>query len=89
MTETIVLDGGTVVTMDDQRSEFRSGHVIVEGAVIAAGAAGPAPRGLPGARYLDASGCMATSGRSCRRPWPLSERGTWRCCWVSSIGRPS
>ncbi len=62
MTHTTVLDGCTVVTMDAQRSEHHSGHVVIEGTRIAAVAAGPAPRDLPDARHIDASGCMATPG---------------------------
>jgi cytosine/adenosine deaminase-related metal-dependent hydrolase len=62
MTTTTVLDGCAVVTMDAQRSEHASGHLVVEGPRISAVAAGPAPRGLPDARYVDATGCMATPG---------------------------
>ncbi len=62
MTRTTVLDGCTVVTMDARRTEHHGGHVVIEDTRIAAVAAGPAPRDLSGARYLDASGCMATPG---------------------------
>ncbi len=62
MTRTTVLDGCTVVTMDARRTEHHGGHVVIDDTRIAAVAAGPAPRDLPGARYLDASGCMATPG---------------------------
>jgi cytosine/adenosine deaminase-related metal-dependent hydrolase len=62
MTTTTVLDGCTVVTMDPRRSEHATGHVVVEGARIGAVAAGPAPRGLPDARYVNATGCLATPG---------------------------
>ena len=60
MTHTTVLDGCAVVTMDAQRSEHHSGHVVIEGTRIAAVAAGPAPRDLPDARHIDVGGCMAT-----------------------------
>ena len=62
MTETTIIDGCTVVTMDAQRSEHRRGHVVIEGARIAAVATGAAPRDVPDARYIDAGGCMATPG---------------------------
>jgi cytosine/adenosine deaminase-related metal-dependent hydrolase len=62
MTTTTVLDGCAVVTMDAQRSEHATGHVVVEGTRISAVAAGPAPRGLPDALYVEVTGCMATPG---------------------------
>ena len=62
MSPAVVLDGCVVVTMDAQRGEHAPGHVVVEGERISAVAAGPAPRDLPGARYVDATGCMATPG---------------------------
>ena len=62
MDTTIVLNGCAVVTVDGRRTEHDSGHVIVEGGRISAVAAGPAPAGLPGARYVDATGCLATPG---------------------------
>jgi cytosine/adenosine deaminase-related metal-dependent hydrolase len=58
----LVLDGCAVATVDPQRTEHASGHVIIDGGRITAVAAGPAPGGLPGARYLDAAGCLATPG---------------------------
>ena len=62
MSPPLVFDGCVVVTMDALRSEHAPGHVVVEGERITAVAAGPAPRDLPGARYVDATGCMATPG---------------------------
>src|SRR5215831_7639553 len=62
MDTTIVLNGCAVVTMDGRRTEHANGHVIVEDGRISAVAAGPAPRDLPGARYVDATGCLATPG---------------------------
>jgi 8-oxoguanine deaminase len=59
---TTVLDGCSVVTMDGARAEYASGHVVTDGTRIAAVGAGPAPRDLEGARYVDASGCLATPG---------------------------
>lgn len=57
---TTVLDGCTVVTMDADRHEYEVGHIVVEGARIVAVAEGPAPRDLPEATYVDATGCLAT-----------------------------
>jgi cytosine/adenosine deaminase-related metal-dependent hydrolase len=59
---TTVLDGCSVVTMDGARAEFTSGHVVTDGTRISAVGEGPAPRNLEGARYVDASGCLATPG---------------------------
>jgi cytosine/adenosine deaminase-related metal-dependent hydrolase len=59
---TTVLDGCSVVTMDGARAEYPSGHVVTDGTRITAVGEGPAPRGLEGARYVDASGCLATPG---------------------------
>jgi cytosine/adenosine deaminase-related metal-dependent hydrolase len=61
MSPAVVLDGCVVVTMDAQRGEHAPGHVVVEGERISAVAAGPAPRDLPGARYVDATGCTTTT----------------------------
>jgi cytosine/adenosine deaminase-related metal-dependent hydrolase len=58
----LVLDGCAVATVDPQRTEHASGHVIVDGRRITAVGAGPPPGGLPDARYLDAAGCLATPG---------------------------
>jgi cytosine/adenosine deaminase-related metal-dependent hydrolase len=59
---TIVLDGCSVVTMDGARSEYASGHVVIEGRRITAVGEGPAPRQRDGARHVDGSGCLATPG---------------------------
>src|SRR5215208_4401790 len=59
---TTVLDGCAVVTMDAGRTEHAVGHVVVEGPRITAVGAGPAPRDLVDASYVDATGCLATPG---------------------------
>jgi cytosine/adenosine deaminase-related metal-dependent hydrolase len=59
---TVVLDGCAVVTMDGQRAEHASGHVVVTGSTITAVGPGPAPAVPPGARRVDARGCLATPG---------------------------
>jgi cytosine/adenosine deaminase-related metal-dependent hydrolase len=58
---TVVLDGCAVVTMDGQRAEYASGHVVVTGSAITAVGPGPAPD-IPGARRVDARGCLVTPG---------------------------
>jgi cytosine/adenosine deaminase-related metal-dependent hydrolase len=62
VTQTLVLDGCTVVTIDAQRTEHATGHVIIDGTRITAVGEGRAPGELTGARYLDARGCLATPG---------------------------
>jgi cytosine/adenosine deaminase-related metal-dependent hydrolase len=62
----LVLDGCDVVTMDGQRAEHASGHVIVDLNRIVAVGPGRAPDlaalGVAGVRRVDASGCLATPG---------------------------
>ena len=62
MTETIVLSGCAVVTVDAAGSEYADGHLVVRGGRIDAVGPGPAPGGLPDAWYVDARGCLATPG---------------------------
>ncbi len=57
-----VLNGCAVVTVDARRTEYAAGHVITDGGRITAVGPGPAPADLPGARYIDAAGCLATPG---------------------------
>ncbi|MBA2445466.1 MAG: 8-oxoguanine deaminase [Nocardioidaceae bacterium] len=59
---TTVLDGCAVVTMDAERNEHKVGHVVIEGNRLASVGDGPAPRDLPDATYVDATGCLATPG---------------------------
>jgi cytosine/adenosine deaminase-related metal-dependent hydrolase len=59
----IVIDGAHIVTMDAERSEHGTGHVVVDGARITAVGAGPAPAdALDGVRRVDGSGCLVTPG---------------------------
>ncbi|MGH3406393.1 MAG: 8-oxoguanine deaminase [Streptosporangiaceae bacterium] len=60
----IVVEGCTVVTMDGDRTEYASGHLVVDGSRITAAGPGPAPApdAPPGARWIDARGCLATPG---------------------------
>jgi cytosine/adenosine deaminase-related metal-dependent hydrolase len=51
--------------MNASRDEFSAGHVVIDGNGIVAVGPGAAPAGLaeaPGARVVDASGCVATPG---------------------------
>jgi cytosine/adenosine deaminase-related metal-dependent hydrolase len=58
----LVLNGCFVATVNAQRAEYPAGHVITDGRRITAVGPGPAPADLPGARYVDATGCLATPG---------------------------
>ncbi|MFG1628000.1 8-oxoguanine deaminase [Kribbella sp. NPDC049227] len=60
-TATIVVDGAAVVTVDRERREFGTGHVVVQGNSIVAVGAGPAPA-YDGARVIDGRGCLVTPG---------------------------
>jgi cytosine/adenosine deaminase-related metal-dependent hydrolase len=55
----VILEGATVVTMDGQRSEYASGHVVVQDNRITA--VGPGPSDLDGPR-IDVTGCLVTPG---------------------------
>lgn len=62
----LTLSGCYVVTMDSERSEHASGHVVVSGNQIAAvgpgSGTGPGPGSDGAGRVIDASGCLATPG---------------------------
>jgi cytosine/adenosine deaminase-related metal-dependent hydrolase len=58
----LVLNGCFVATVNAQRAEYPAGHVITDGRRITAVGPGPAPADVPGARYVDATGCLATPG---------------------------
>ncbi len=58
----LVIDACAVVTMDGDRTEHAVGHVVIDGHRLASVGAGPAPRDLEGATYVDARGCLATPG---------------------------
>ena len=59
---TVVIDGCHIATVDAERSEYTSGHVVVEGNRIVAVGDGPGPRGIADARHVDGSGCLLTPG---------------------------
>jgi cytosine/adenosine deaminase-related metal-dependent hydrolase len=61
----LVIDGCQVLTMNQGRDEFGSGHVVVADDRITAVGAGPAPASVTGAprtRVVSAGGCLATPG---------------------------
>lgn len=59
---TTVIEGCHVATVDADRTEYTSGHVVVEGNRIVAVGDGPGPADLADARRVDASGCLLTPG---------------------------
>jgi len=59
---TVVIDGCHIATVDSKRSEYTSGHVVVEGNRIVAVGDGPGPRDFTAARRVDGSGCLLTPG---------------------------
>lgn len=61
MSPTTVIQGCAVVTMDADRTEHRTGHVVVEGNRISSVQAGAASV-IEGARVVDGTGCLLTPG---------------------------
>ena len=57
----MILEGATVVTMDGQRSEYSTGHVVVQDNRITAVGPGTAPSSADGPRR-DVTGCLVTPG---------------------------
>jgi cytosine/adenosine deaminase-related metal-dependent hydrolase len=57
----IVIDGAAVVTLDCERRELTTGHVVADGNRIVAVGPGPAPA-YDGARVIDGHGCLVTPG---------------------------
>jgi 8-oxoguanine deaminase len=58
---TVVLSGCAIVTMDSDRREYASGHIVVDGNRIAAVGAGSPPP-FPDVKVVDGTGCLATPG---------------------------
>jgi cytosine/adenosine deaminase-related metal-dependent hydrolase len=56
----IVIEGCSVATVDAVGSEYRDGHIVIEGDRIVAVGDGPAPE--RDGRRIDARGCLATPG---------------------------
>jgi cytosine/adenosine deaminase-related metal-dependent hydrolase len=61
-TDTVVVEGCAIATVDGAGTEYDSGHIVVDGNRIAEVGAGPATGAHPGARRVDGSGCLATPG---------------------------
>ena len=61
MSRTTVIQGCAVVTMDADRTEWRTAHVVVDGNRIRSVQAGAAPV-IEGARVVDGTGCLLTPG---------------------------
>jgi len=59
-----VLSGCHVLTMNPERDEYSAGHVVIDGDRITAVGSGPLRNadGHPGARWVDATGCLVTPG---------------------------
>jgi cytosine/adenosine deaminase-related metal-dependent hydrolase len=64
MTERTVIDGCSIATINGDRDEYASGHLVIEGDRIAAVGEGPAPRLLDDGpiRRIDGEGRLATPG---------------------------
>ncbi len=58
----VVIDRCHVATVDGAKTEYTSGHVVIEGNRITAVGEGRGPEGLEGARYVDGTGCLLTPG---------------------------
>ncbi|THV35606.1 8-oxoguanine deaminase [Glycomyces buryatensis] len=57
----MVIENAAIATVDAQRREYDSGHIVISGGRITAVGPGPAPD-LPGAHRIDGAGCLATPG---------------------------
>jgi cytosine/adenosine deaminase-related metal-dependent hydrolase len=56
-----VITGGAVCTVDAAGTEYRTGHVVLDGGVIESVGAGAPPEAVAGQR-IDATGCLVTPG---------------------------
>jgi cytosine/adenosine deaminase-related metal-dependent hydrolase len=57
-----VLSGCAIATMDQARTEYRNGHLVVDGRRIVAVGNGPATFSSRAVHWIDASGCLLTPG---------------------------
>ena len=57
----LVIDGAAIATVDAAHTEHNRGYIVVDDNIITAVGAGPAPE-VPGAKTIDARGCLATPG---------------------------
>jgi cytosine/adenosine deaminase-related metal-dependent hydrolase len=60
-TDTVVIDGCAIATVDGAGTEHATGHIVVSDGRIAAVGAGPAPA-VDAVRRVDGRGCLATPG---------------------------
>ena len=58
---TLVLNGCAIATLDADRREFATGHIVIDGNRIVAVGAGDAPQSTD-ATVVDVAGCLATPG---------------------------
>lgn len=56
-----IIENAAIATVDAQGTEYRNGHVVVDGEVLVDVGEGPAPDHYTGTR-IDASGCLVTPG---------------------------
>ncbi|SFS50813.1 8-oxoguanine deaminase [Saccharopolyspora flava] len=62
MAERIVVEGGSVVAVDDAGTEHAEGHVVIEGdRIVSVGPGSAPPQDVP-VRRIDATGCLVTPG---------------------------
>ena len=59
--DVLVLEDCAIATLDDHAAEHAAGYVVIRGNRIEAVGSGRAPE-IPGARRIDASGCLLTPG---------------------------
>ncbi|WP_040784039.1 8-oxoguanine deaminase [Nocardia pneumoniae] len=62
MDQVTVIDGCAIATVDERRTEYARGYVVVRGNRIEAVGAGDAPEVEAGARRIDGRGCLLTPG---------------------------
>ena len=75
---TILIKGGTIVTMDPDLGDFAQGDLLIEdGAIAALDASINAPINAPGARIIDAAGMIVLPGLVNAHPhtWQTAIRG--------------
>ncbi|KAA2256080.1 8-oxoguanine deaminase [Solihabitans fulvus] len=58
----LVIDGAAIATVDQHGTEHATGHVVVDGDLITAVGAGPAPESVGPHTRIDGTGCLVTPG---------------------------
>jgi cytosine/adenosine deaminase-related metal-dependent hydrolase len=84
-----VIEGCAIATVDLAGTEYRDGHLVIEGDRIAAIGEGPAPHD-PEARRIDGRGRLATPGIITSTSGPRADAPSRRRCssGSSSSTRP-